>query len=55
LNSNNRKFASKSFKKIIAVYGLGNVGGPIAAAWLKKGAHIIGVDLSKSLLTLGQR
>ena len=34
----------------ISVYGLGNVGGPIAAAWLKKGAKIIGVDISKPLL-----
>ncbi len=41
---------SNPSKKIIAVYGLGNVGGPIAAAWLKKGFHIIGVDISKSLL-----
>jgi len=48
--SNKHKFTSKSSKKIIAVYGLGNVGGPIAAAWLKKGARIIGVDISKSLL-----
>ena len=34
----------------IAIYGLGNVGGPIAAAWLKKGAKVIGVDISKTLL-----
>ena len=38
-------------KKNIAVYGLGNVGGPIAAAWLKKNIHIIGVDISKNLLS----
>lgn len=37
--------------KIIAIYGLGNVGGPIAAAWLRKGAKIIGVDISKNLLS----
>jgi len=37
-------------KKIIAVYGLGNVGGPIAAAWLRADARVIGVDISKSLL-----
>lgn len=36
--------------KTIAVYGLGNVGGPIAAVWLKKGFKIIGVDISNSLL-----
>ena len=35
---------------IIAVYGLGNVGGAIAAVWLKKGAKVIGVDISTILL-----
>jgi nucleotide sugar dehydrogenase len=40
-----------SHKKIIAVYGLGNVGGPLAAAWLRAGAKIIGVDISKKLLS----
>jgi len=38
-------------KKIISIYGLGNVGGPITAAWLRKGAKIIGVDISKKLLS----
>lgn len=37
--------------KIFAVYGLGNVGGPIAAAWLRAGAKVIGVDISKKLLS----
>ena len=37
-------------KKIFSIYGLGNVGGPITAAWLKKGAKVIGVDVSKNLL-----
>ena len=37
-------------KPVIAVYGLGNVGGPITAAWLKKGYKVIGVDISKKLL-----
>ena len=43
----------KSFlkNKVFAVYGLGNVGGPITAAWLRKGAQIIGVDISSKLLT----
>ncbi len=36
--------------RVIAVYGLGNVGGPIAAAWLRGGATVIGVDISKKLL-----
>ena len=40
----------KTGKKIFAVYGLGNVGGPIAAAWLNKGARLIGVDISKDLI-----
>ena len=40
----------KTGKKIISVYGLGNVGGPIAAAWLRKDAKIIGVDISQNLL-----
>ncbi|MEX0656251.1 MAG: nucleotide sugar dehydrogenase [Nitrosopumilaceae archaeon] len=34
----------------ISVYGLGNVGGPIAAAWIKAGYIVIGVDTSKKLL-----
>lgn len=38
-------------KKILAVYGLGNVGGPLAAAWLRSGATIIGVDISQKLLS----
>ncbi len=37
-------------QKIMAVYGLGNVGGPLAAAWLRSNAKIIGVDISKKLL-----
>jgi len=37
--------------KKIAVYGLGNVGGPLAAAWLRAGANVIGVDVSTKLLT----
>lgn len=37
-------------EKIISVYGLGNVGGPLTAAWLKAGAKVIGVDISKKLL-----
>ena len=35
----------------MAVYGLGNVGGPLAAAWLRVGAKMIGVDISKKLLS----
>ena len=37
-------------KKTISVYGLGNVGGPIAAAWLRKNVKVIGVDISQKLI-----
>lgn len=40
---------SKS-EPIISVYGLGNVGGPLAAAWLRAGFTVIGVDISNVLL-----
>jgi nucleotide sugar dehydrogenase len=35
----------------IAVYGLGHVGSPLAAAWLRAGCHVIGVDTSELVLT----
>lgn len=31
----------KNQKKTIAIYGLGNVGGAIAACWLRAGAKVI--------------
>jgi nucleotide sugar dehydrogenase len=34
----------------IAIYGLGHVGSPLAAAWLRAGAYVIGVDKSKAIL-----
>ena len=34
----------------IAVYGLGHVGSPIASAWLRAGASVIGVDKSPRVL-----
>ena len=40
----------KNHKLSLSVYGLGNVGGPIAAVWLRAGAKVIGVDISKNLL-----
>ncbi|MHB9160238.1 MAG: nucleotide sugar dehydrogenase [Nitrosotalea sp.] len=46
----NLKYDIIHHKKIIAVYGLGNVGGPLAAAWLRSNAKVIGVDISKKLL-----
>lgn len=48
-SSRKLKLLIKNQKKIIAVYGLGNVGGPIAAVWLRKGGKVIGVDISKKL------
>lgn len=44
-------FKSLIFDKVFSVYGLGNVGGPLAAAWLRAGAKVIGVDISKKLLS----
>jgi nucleotide sugar dehydrogenase len=43
-----RKIRSGEFK--IAVYGLGHVGSPLASAWLRAGAHVIGVDKSQEVL-----
>ena len=34
----------------IAIYGLGHVGSPLAAAWLRAGAYVIAVDKSKAIL-----
>ncbi|HEU5172427.1 MAG TPA: hypothetical protein VFT83_02770, partial [Nitrososphaeraceae archaeon] len=47
LNLDN-KIHSGEFR--ITVYGLGHVGSPIAAAWLRSGASVIGVDKSKIIL-----
>src|SRR5215203_3771817 len=43
-----RRVRSGEFK--IAVYGLGHVGSPLASAWLRAGAHLIGVDSSSEVL-----
>jgi nucleotide sugar dehydrogenase len=50
-NNKNLKSFILNHKKILAVYGLGNVGGPLTAAWLRAGAKVIGVDISKKLLS----
>ena len=42
------KIRSGEFK--IAIYGLGHVGAPLAAAWLRSGAYVIGIDKSKDIL-----
>jgi nucleotide sugar dehydrogenase len=43
-----RKVRSGELK--IAVYGLGHVGSPLASAWLRAGAHVVGVDKSPKVL-----
>jgi nucleotide sugar dehydrogenase len=48
LLSLDNKIHSGEFK--ITIYGLGHVGSPIAAAWLRAGASVIGVDKSKIIL-----
>jgi nucleotide sugar dehydrogenase len=35
----------------IAIYGLGHVGAPLAAVWLRAGASVIGADKSKKVLS----
>jgi nucleotide sugar dehydrogenase len=53
--SSNHFSESEITKKIrsgelkIAIYGLGHVGSPMAAAWLRAGAHVIGVDKSSTV------
>jgi len=41
----------KDGKLKIAIYGLGHVGAPLAAVWLRAGGHVIGVDRSKKVLS----
>jgi hypothetical protein len=41
----------KDGKLKIAIYGLGHVGAPLAAVWLRAGGHVIGVDKSKKVLS----
>jgi nucleotide sugar dehydrogenase len=48
-----RKVRSGEFK--IAVYGLGHVGSALAAAWLRAGARVIGVDKSPKVLENARR
>jgi nucleotide sugar dehydrogenase len=48
-----KKIRSGEFK--IAVYGLGHVGSPLASAWLRVGAHVIGVDKSPQVLENARR
>ena len=48
-----KKARSGEFK--IAVYGLGHVGSPLASAWLRTGAHVLGVDRSPEVLENARR
>lgn len=56
-NSSNQSQERKVVKEIkggklkIAIYGLGHVGAPLAAVWLRAGAHVIGVDKSEKVLS----
>lgn len=43
-----KKIRAGEFK--IAVYGLGHVGSPLASAWLRAGAHVLGIDKSPKVL-----
>ena len=60
-NSSNLIQHTKVVKKIkngelkIAIYGLGHVGAPLAAVWLRAGAHVIGLDNSKNVLTAARK
>jgi len=46
LTKNQLKKLIHDRKKILTICGLGNVGGPIATAWLRAEAKVIGVDIS---------
>jgi nucleotide sugar dehydrogenase len=54
--NNRNKFDSDLARKLrsgdlkVAVYGLGHVGSPLASAWLRAGAHLIGIDKSSKVL-----
>ena len=39
----------------IAIYGLGHVGAPLAAAWLRAGASVIGIDKSEKVRDYARR
>lgn len=43
-----KKITSGNLK--IAIYGLGHVGSPMTAVWLRAGAHVIGIDKSPTVL-----
>lgn len=49
-SSSNMLGKVRNGKLKIAVYGLGHVGAPLAAVWLRFGAHVIGVDKSQKVI-----
>ncbi|HEU5462294.1 MAG TPA: nucleotide sugar dehydrogenase [Nitrososphaeraceae archaeon] len=53
ISSLDLKIRSGEFK--IAIYGLGHVGAPLAAAWLRAGAYVIGIDKSNLILAYARK
>lgn len=59
--SNYNSFLHDIYKKLtegeykIAVYGLGHVGAPLAAAWLRAGLFVIGIDKSAKVIELASK
>jgi nucleotide sugar dehydrogenase len=53
ISSLDLKIRSGEFK--IAIYGLGHVGAPLAAAWLRAGAYVIGSDKSNLILAYARK
>lgn len=47
------KITSGHYK--ISIYGLGHVGSPLAATWLRSGACVIGIDKSKKVVDLAKK
>ncbi len=45
LSSSELKESLRNGKIVTAIYGLGRIGMPLAAAWLRAGAKVIGVDI----------
>ncbi|HEU5120932.1 MAG TPA: hypothetical protein VFT71_08080, partial [Candidatus Nitrosocosmicus sp.] len=43
-----RKFRTGEY--LVAVYGLGHVGAPLASVWLRTGIRVIGIDKSKKVI-----
>ncbi|MDX1373699.1 MAG: nucleotide sugar dehydrogenase, partial [Nitrososphaeraceae archaeon] len=50
LHEISKKLTEGEYK--IAIYGLGHVGAPLAAAWLRAGLFVIGIDKSAKVIEL---